>query len=367
MIGASQNRRTREDLMKTNTSKHIVRLIIFIMTIASLSFSSFAASSSDISKIPDSTTPEATHNLTDCVIGGADFDLVTPEDVTGKSAESKRKFLSGKSTSQMRELPLLVICIGFNDIKYIDEYDWGDKIFSDSDYSVRKFYKDNSMGKFTFVPARETSQYGVDGNTNVNDKANDGVVHINLDTDHERWDSGGLNSNIQSFWIALGDALKEADKYVDFSKNNITARAIAEACEKAEKPTLLTRDTIDIILSSNLEPLLMNEQLCYFAPLPSLQKLFRAVYYPKVILLSQPLMQIAEALHKFTLSYPASIITLHNGQILVAKNGNVSAVPIEKTTYTPLTLWMGEAASKIAVFNLYNPNQFENATISALF
>ena len=153
----------------------------------------------------------------------------------------------------------------------------------------------------------------------------------------------------------------------DFSKNNITARAIAEACEKAEKPTLLTRDTIDIILSSNLEPLLMNEQLCYFAPLPSLQKLFRAVYYPKVILLSQPLMQIAEALHKFTLSYPASIITLHNGQILVAKNGNVSAVPIEKTAYTPLTLWMGEAASKIAVFNLYNPNQFENATISALF
>ena len=153
----------------------------------------------------------------------------------------------------------------------------------------------------------------------------------------------------------------------DLSKNTITARAITEACTSTEKPTLLTRDAVDLITTGNLEPLLMNDQLCYFAPLPSFQKLFRAVYYPKVILLTQPLMQIAEALHKFTLSYPASIITLHNGQILIAKNGNVSAVPIEKTAYTPLTLWMGEAASKIAAFNLYNPNQFENATVAALF
>ena len=153
----------------------------------------------------------------------------------------------------------------------------------------------------------------------------------------------------------------------DFSKNTITARTILDACKNVEKPTLLTRDGVDLIATSGLEPLLMNEQLCLFAPLASIQKIFRAVYYPKVILLSQPLMQIAEALHKFTLSYPVSIITLHNEQILVAKNGNVSAIPIEKTAYTPLTIWMGEAASKIAAFNLYNPNQFKNATVAALF
>lgn len=153
----------------------------------------------------------------------------------------------------------------------------------------------------------------------------------------------------------------------DFSKNSITTNAITDACVKTTKPTLITRDTVDLIATKNPELLLMNEQNYFFSSLASLQKLFRAVYYPKVILLTQPLMQIAETLHKFTLSYPASIITLHNGQIIIAKNGNVYAVPLEKTSYSALTFWFGEAASKIAAFNLFNPNNFEKATISALF
>ena len=153
----------------------------------------------------------------------------------------------------------------------------------------------------------------------------------------------------------------------DFSKNNITARAITKICEITEKPTLLTRDTTDLLSSGNPERILMNENLYFFASLASLKKLFQSVYYPKVILLSQPLIQIAETLHKFTLSYPVSIITFHDGQILIAKNGNVSAVPIEKTTYSPISLLMGDAAAKIAAFNLYNPNNFEKATIAALF
>ncbi len=153
----------------------------------------------------------------------------------------------------------------------------------------------------------------------------------------------------------------------DFSKNNITARAVTKICEITDKPTLLTRDTTDLISSGNPERLLMNENLCFFTSIASLKKLLQSVYYPKVILLSQPLMQIAETLHKFTLSYPVSIITFHGEQILVAKNGNVHAVPIEKTVYSALSLMMGDAATKIAAFNLYNPNNFEQATIAALF
>ena len=153
----------------------------------------------------------------------------------------------------------------------------------------------------------------------------------------------------------------------DFSKNSITATAITEACTNTTKPTLITRDTVDLITAKNPELLLMNENIHLFASLASLQKLFRAVYYPKVILLTQPLMQIAEALHKFTLSYPVSIITFHDGQVVIAKNGNVSAAPLEKTDYSALTFWFGEAAGKIAAYNLFNPNNFEEATISALF
>ena len=78
-------------------------------------------------------------------------------------------------------------------------------------------------------------------------------------------------------------------------------------------------------------------------------------------------MQVAEALHKFTLSYPVSLITLHNEQVLVAKNGQVNVVPLEKTGYAPLTIWNGELASKIVAMNLFNPDNFLDATVAALF
>ena len=135
----------------------------------------------------------------------------------------------------------------------------------------------------------------------------------------------------------------------------------------AEKPTLITRDSVDVLAENLSEQTLMNENLMFLASMPQLIKIFRAVYYPKMILLSQSLVQVAEALHKFTLSYPASIITLHNGQILLAKNGLVKAVPLEKTNYTPLSIWQGELAAKIVAMNLYNPDQFLDATISAIF
>ena len=111
----------------------------------------------------------------------------------------------------------------------------------------------------------------------------------------------------------------------------------------------------------------MNENLIFFASIAQLQKLLRAVYYPKMLLLSQSLVQVVDILHKFTLSYPISIITLHNEQILIVKNGNVKGVPIIKSGYSPFMLFQGELAAKIVALNLYNPNNFLNATISAVF
>ena len=115
------------------------------------------------------------------------------------------------------------------------------------------------------------------------------------------------------------------------------------------------------------EKLLMNTNLCFMASLAQLQKLLRAVYYPKVLLLSQSLIQVSEVLHKFTLSYPVAIITLHNEQILIAKNGEVKAIPLAKSDYSVLMFWQGELAAKIAAINLYNPNNFIAASISAIF
>ncbi len=153
----------------------------------------------------------------------------------------------------------------------------------------------------------------------------------------------------------------------DLSKNTITAKAVGSACQDSEKPLIITRDSVDVLTTEATECTIMNENLIIFGSMAQLQKLFRAVYYPKVLLLSQPLTQVAEALHKFTLSYPVALITLHNGQILVAKNGGVEVVALEKTGCSPLTLWGGELAAKIMALNLYNPNNFLAATVAALF
>ena len=153
----------------------------------------------------------------------------------------------------------------------------------------------------------------------------------------------------------------------DLSRNTVTAKAIVGACEKATKPILVTRDSVDLLASEAKETTLMNEQLILLASIAQLQKIFHAVYYPKVLMMTQPLTQVVEALHKFTLSYPSKIITIHNEQILIAQNGEVVAVPAEKSGYTPLTIWGGEFAAKISIYNLYNPSNFIKATTCAIF
>lgn len=153
----------------------------------------------------------------------------------------------------------------------------------------------------------------------------------------------------------------------DLSRNSVTSKAVTSACEDSEKPVIITRDAIDLISENITESGLMNENLIFFASMPQLIKILRAVYYPKMLLLSQSLIQVADVLHKFTLSYPVSIVTLSNEQILVVKNGEVKAVPILKSGFSPIMFWQGEMAAKILAFNLYNPNNFIKATISAIF
>ncbi len=153
----------------------------------------------------------------------------------------------------------------------------------------------------------------------------------------------------------------------DFSKNSVTLRALLDVCREITKPTIITRDTVDAIAVEGADGLLMNENLIIMGSMPQLQKLFRAIYYPKILMMTQSLIQVSEALHKFTLSYPVKIVTLHNAQIIIAENGRVVAVPLEKTGVSPLMFWGGEIAASIATMNLFNPGNFVGASVAALF
>lgn len=153
----------------------------------------------------------------------------------------------------------------------------------------------------------------------------------------------------------------------DLSKNAITAKIFEKALVESKKPVLLTRDAIDLVADGNMEKLLMRENLTIYGSIAQWQKIFKTVLYPKILQPSQSLVQVAEAFHKFTLSYPVQMIAFHDGQMLIAKNGKVAVVALVQTEYSPLTIWSGELASKIMGLNIYNPDKFIEATVAALF
>lgn len=166
----------------------------------------------------------------------------------------------------------------------------------------------------------------------------------------------------------LTAAFKDADLTLvagDLSKNSATAIAISEAIKRAEKPVVLTRDAIDLITPEAAQ-LVEHPGLTLVATMAQLQKLFRALYYPKMLLLSAPLQPVTEALHKFTLSYPCTILTLHNGQLIVAQGGRTANTQLNKTSYTAISLWSGQLAARIAALTLWNPNRTFDATLAAL-
>lgn len=179
----------------------------------------------------------------------------------------------------------------------------------------------------------------------------------------ESSESGSFKSSLE-----LRNSLKDVDLalfFGDFSKNSETAIGINDLIKNSsDTPLLLTRDALDLTAQES-ESYLERKNVILLATLPQLQKIFRAVYYPKVLLLSQSLLQAVETLHKFTLTYPITLVTFHEGNIIISASGNIFTFPIGETEYSPISLWSGKLAAKIATFSLFNPSDYYISSIAA--
>ena len=208
----------------------------------------------------------------------------------------------------------------------------------------------------------------------------------------------GINfvPSTESGSIAKSDELNSAVSRADFSifsgdlsKNSATTIAVTEAIRGVADgamtagagaatggnrttgtvvggPVLLARDAVDLITPSIAE-FIDTRPLFLVASMVQLQKIFRSLLYPKMLLLSQPLMPTVETLHKFTLSYEnCTIVTLHQEQIIVAAHGRIITTPLGKTKYTPLTLFTGALPADLAAYNLWNPGSPLEATCASL-
>lgn len=174
--------------------------------------------------------------------------------------------------------------------------------------------------------------------------------------------SGGLSSEASGEVRALSDWADVVLLSGDAGKNSQTAVVYEELVKSYQKPIVITRDAADLIQNS-YPAILDNPNACLIISFSQLQRVFRAVYYPKVLTFSMQLAQFVETLHKFTLTYPLTILTLHADQIIIARDGQV----VTQSWQDPMRIWRGHTAAKGASYLVWNPKTPLEALTTSIF
>lgn len=174
--------------------------------------------------------------------------------------------------------------------------------------------------------------------------------------------SGGFSKKAES---ELRAAAQWADGMLligDCGRNSETAMLYESLLKNTTTQITITRDAVDL-LKNSAGAMLERENTLLVISIAQLQKLFQAVYYPKIITLSMQLSTLVETLHKFTMTYPVTITVLHNENLLVANNGQVSSTPWVEA----MMIWRGSVATKASVYLLWSPNKpFKTVTTSLI-
>ncbi len=164
--------------------------------------------------------------------------------------------------------------------------------------------------------------------------------------------SGSLTKDAIAQMNALGEWADSILLVGDAGRSSETAIAYESFIQKYEGPLVITRDAIDLV-KNNPQGLVDREKTLLVASFAQLQKLFQAVYYPKVLTFSMQLNNLVEALHKFTITYPTTIAVLHKDHLLIAHGGEVVTSPWEN----PMAIWRGNVAARATVYWLWSPSK----------
>ena len=137
----------------------------------------------------------------------------------------------------------------------------------------------------------------------------------------------------------------------DAGRNSETAMALESLLDGSDQ-LVVTRDAVDLLMPTMIR-VVNREQTTLVISFAQLQKIFQSVYYPKILSFSMQLMQLVETLHKFTITYPVTIVTFHNSQLIVAHGGTVLTHEFDE----PMAIWRGITATRAASYLLWNPKQ----------
>lgn len=151
----------------------------------------------------------------------------------------------------------------------------------------------------------------------------------------------------------------------DMGGNSETAQMMSRLVEYGvlgdDTTITIARDAVDLV-GQSIANVLDSPRAHLVVSLAQLQKIARAVYYPRMISFSQGAKTTAETLHKFTITYPATITLYHDGQIYTAQDGKVYSQIFE----APIRIWNGEMSTRAAVWSIWHSNISEATATSWL-
>lgn len=173
--------------------------------------------------------------------------------------------------------------------------------------------------------------------------------------------SGGLSKNASGELAALGAWASGVLFVGDAGRNSETAILYEDFLRQTSGPIILTRDAVDLVKNS-AHVLVERDHTLLVVSFAQLQKLFQAVYYPKILTFSMQLAQLVDALHKFTVTYPVTITVLHKDHLVVAHAGDVTTTPWDNA----MAIWRGSVATTAACYWLWNPTKPLEAITASL-
>lgn len=147
----------------------------------------------------------------------------------------------------------------------------------------------------------------------------------------------------------------------DSGRNSETAIALETLLNAHDGHLVITRDAVDLLRPVG-EKLAGRDRTTLVLSFAQLQKLLASVYYPKILSFSMQLMQLVETLHKFTITYPLTIVTFHQNQLLIARGGEVVTQEFDD----PMTIWRGTTATRAATYLLWEPTRSLEAIATSI-
>lgn len=174
--------------------------------------------------------------------------------------------------------------------------------------------------------------------------------------------SGGLSREASTDLHVLGAWADSMLLIGDAGKNSETAILYEDFVRGYSGMLTITRDAVDLLLNAP-EVIVERDKTLLVVSFAQLQKIFTKVYYPKILTFSMQLQQLVETLHKFTITYPVSVMTFHQDHIVIASGGQVTTTPWGN----PMAIWKGNVAAHASVYWLWNPSKpLEAATASLI-